>query len=347
MPQKTNLNVAPYYDDFDSDKNFYKVLFRPGYAIQGRELTQLQSLLQNQIEQFGKYAFKQGELVIPGEVGFNTKLPYVKLSSVSEIPVNQDGQIVYKKYDITQLIGRQVRGLTSGVVATVVSSAIATDTESDVLFVNYTTSGDAGNEETFRQGETVEVVDGINTPLMVVGTDGSVLPTSITITNPDTGEDTSIESLAMGYASAVQVEEGIYFVNGYFVRNDAQLLIVDKYYSRPSAKVGFKITESIITPEEDASLYDNSIGSSNYSAPGAHRLSIKLSLISYSLDQKTDSNFIKLLSVKNGSIQSQVSQTDYNLLEQTLARRTYDESGDYVVDNFPLNVRDIIREMET
>ena len=340
MPQKTNLNVAPYYDDFDSDKNFYKVLFRPGYAIQGRELTQLQSLLQNQIEQFGKYAFKQGELVIPGEVGFNTKLPYVKLSSVSEIPVNQDGQIVYKKYDITQLIGRQVRGLTSGVVATVVSSAIATDTESDVLFVNYTTSGDAGNEETFRQGETVEVVDGINTPLMVVGTDGSVLPTSITITNPDTGEDTSIESLAMGYASAVQVEEGIYFVNGYFVRNDAQLLIVDKYYSRPSAKVGFKITESIITPEEDASLYDNSIGSSNYSAPGAHRLSIKLSLISYSLDQKTDSNFIKLLSVKNGSIQSQVSQTDYNLLEQTLARRTYDESGDYVVDNFPLNVRE-------
>ncbi|ADD95440.1 hypothetical protein [uncultured phage MedDCM-OCT-S08-C1281] len=175
---------------------------------------------------------------------------------------------------------------------------------------------------------------------MVVGTDGSVLPTSITITNPDTGEDTSIESLAMGYASAVQVEEGIYFVNGYFVRNDAQLLIVDKYYSRPSAKIGFKITESIITPEEDASLYDNSIGSSNYSAPGAHRLSIKLSLISYSLEPKTDSNFIKLLSVKNGSIQSQVSQTDYNLLEQTLARRTYDESGDYVVDNFPLNVRE-------
>ena len=79
MPQKTNLSVAPYYDDFDTDKNFYKVLFRPGFAIQGRELTQLQSLLQNQIEQFGKYAFKQGEPVIPGEVGFNTKLPFVKL----------------------------------------------------------------------------------------------------------------------------------------------------------------------------------------------------------------------------------------------------------------------------
>ena len=50
MPQKTNLNVAPYYDDFAQDKNFYKVLFRPGYSIQARELTQLQSNLQNQIE---------------------------------------------------------------------------------------------------------------------------------------------------------------------------------------------------------------------------------------------------------------------------------------------------------
>ena len=344
MPQKTNLNVAPYYDDFDTDKNFYKVLFRPGYSIQARELTQLQSLLQNQIEQFGKYAFKQGELVIPGEIGFNNKLHFVKLSSVSEIPTNQDGQIVYKKYDVSQLINRQVRGLTSGVIATILQSATATETAADVLYVTYTNSGDAGNEETFRQGETLEVVDGVNTPLMVVGTDGSVLPTSISITDPDTGASSTLESPAMGYASAVKVEEGIYFVNGYFVRNDAQLLVIDKYYDSPSRKVGFKINESIVTPEEDVSLYDNSIGSSNYSAPGAHRLSIKLSLVVYSLDEKTDKNFIKLLQIKNGVVQTQVTQTDYNLLEQTLARRTYDESGDYIVDNFSLDVREFYQK---
>ena len=230
MPQKTNLNVAPYYDDFDQDKNFYKVLFRPGYSIQARELTQLQSILQNQIEQFGKYSFKQGELVIPGEVGLNTKLSYVKLSSVSEIPINQDGKVVYKKYDIKALKGHKLKGLTSGVIGTVVSTKYATDISSDVVYVNYTNSGDAGNEETFRQGETLEVVDGVNTPLLVVGTDGSVLPTSISITDPDTGVSTSLESTAMGYASAVQVEEGIYFVNGYFVRNKSQLLVIDDYY---------------------------------------------------------------------------------------------------------------------
>ena len=89
MPQKTNLNVNPYYEDFDASKNFYKILFRPGYSIQSRELTQVQSILQNQLESFGKYAFKQGELVIPGEVGLNTKLDYVKLSSVSEVAVSE------------------------------------------------------------------------------------------------------------------------------------------------------------------------------------------------------------------------------------------------------------------
>ena len=49
MPQSTNLNKTPYYDDYNSEKNFYKVLFKPGVTVQTRELTTLQSILQNQI----------------------------------------------------------------------------------------------------------------------------------------------------------------------------------------------------------------------------------------------------------------------------------------------------------
>jgi hypothetical protein len=340
MPQKTNLNVNPYYEDFDANKNFYKILFRPGYSIQGRELTQLQSILQNQIESFGKYAFKQGEMVIPGEVSLNTKLDYVKLSSVSEVAVNEGNDIVYKKYDINQLIGQQLIGLTSGVIGTIQAVKEATETTSDTIFVNYLTSGNSNTESTFRQGETLEVIDGVNTPLLVVGTDGSVLPTSITITNPDTNQTTSLQSPAMGYASAVKVEEGIYFVNGYFIRNQSELLVIDEYYDKPSAKVGFIINERIVTPEEDASLYDNSIGSSNYTAPGAHRLSISLSLKEFDLNAITDKNFIQLITVSRGVVQKKVSQTNYNLIEETLARRTFDESGDYVVDNFSIDVRE-------
>ena len=340
MPQKTNLNVNPYYEDFDANKNFYKILFRPGYSIQGRELTQLQSILQNQIESFGKYAFKQGDLIVPGEVGLNTKLDFVKLSSVSEVAVNEGNDIVYKKYDIRDLLGLQLRGLSSGVVGTVLEAKLSTATTSDTIFVNYLNSGESNTESTFRQGETLEVVDGINTPLLVVGTDGSVLPTSIQVTNPDTGATSFLESPAMGYGSAVKVEEGIYFVNGYFVRNDTELLVIDDYYDQPSAKVGFTIKEEIITPEEDDSLYDNAIGSSNYTSPGAHRLKISLSLKKFGLKEATDKNFIQLLTTLRGAVQKKVAPTNYSLIEQTLARRTFDESGDYIVDNFSIDIRE-------
>ena len=113
MPQTTNLNTQPYNDDFDKDKGFYKVLFRPGYSIQTRELTTLQSVLQNQIENYGKSQFKQGQMVVPGEVAFNNKLDYVKLSSVSEVAVNVGGNIVYEKYDISNLVGKNLNGLSS------------------------------------------------------------------------------------------------------------------------------------------------------------------------------------------------------------------------------------------
>ena len=70
MPQETNLNVTPYYDDFNDEKNFYRVLFKPGNSIQARELTTLQSILQNQIEKFGNHFFKEGARVIPGQISF-------------------------------------------------------------------------------------------------------------------------------------------------------------------------------------------------------------------------------------------------------------------------------------
>ena len=63
MPQETNLNVAPYYDDFNADDKYYKILFKPGYPVQARELTGVQSVLQNQIERFGSHIFQEGSSV--------------------------------------------------------------------------------------------------------------------------------------------------------------------------------------------------------------------------------------------------------------------------------------------
>ena len=42
----TNLNTAPYFDDYLENKKFYKVLFKPSTAVQARELSQIQTILQ-------------------------------------------------------------------------------------------------------------------------------------------------------------------------------------------------------------------------------------------------------------------------------------------------------------
>ena len=74
MPQETNLNVAPYFDDFDPQSNYYKVLFKPAYPVQARELNNLQSILQNQVEDMGQHFFKEGAKVIPGQLTYLSSL---------------------------------------------------------------------------------------------------------------------------------------------------------------------------------------------------------------------------------------------------------------------------------
>ena len=53
-----------------------------------------------------------------------------------------------------------------------------------------------------------------------------------------------------------------------------------------------------------------------------------------------DNNFFEIARVENGNIKSMVRNTEYAVLEETLARRTFDESGDYVLTNPDFDVRE-------
>ena len=107
MPQKTNLNINPYYDDFSKDSNFYKVLFNPGKPVQARELTTLQSILQDQIESFGSHMFKEGSMVIPGNSQYDAEYFSIKLDSNHlGIPVS-----LY----VDQLKGKILEGQSTGI----------------------------------------------------------------------------------------------------------------------------------------------------------------------------------------------------------------------------------------
>ena len=63
MSEKTDLNITPYYDDYDEAKRFHKILYRAGRPLQARELTQSQSILQDQVEKFGGHFFKEGSII--------------------------------------------------------------------------------------------------------------------------------------------------------------------------------------------------------------------------------------------------------------------------------------------
>jgi hypothetical protein len=83
-----NFNVSPYYDDYSEDDKYLRVLFRPGFPVQARELTQLQTILQNQIARHGDHMFRQGAMVLPGQISFDDGFNYVKLYKKTAKPSN-------------------------------------------------------------------------------------------------------------------------------------------------------------------------------------------------------------------------------------------------------------------
>ena len=325
MPQNTNLNISPYFDDFNKDKNFYRVLFRPGYPIQARELTTMQSILQNQLESIGQHFFKEGSMVIPGQVGYDLQVQAVVLQQ-SFLGVDVE---TYR----TQLTGQIIEGITTGIKAKVLYSIPSTESSRGyvTLYVKYVESGDTTSDttlKTFQPNEQLLAENEITfgTTLIEVGSPfAQLLP---------------VDSTAV--ASTAYINQGVYFIRGHFVDIPSSHLILDQYSNNPSYRVGLEVSESIVTPEDDPTLNDNAAGTSNYSAPGGHRFRIKTSLVKKPINDETDKNFIELLRINNSKVEQFVTHTAYSELERSLARRTYEESGDYVIDTFSIKARECL-----
>ena len=94
--------------------------------------------------------------------------------------------------------------------------------------------------------------------------------------------------------SSFQIQNGVYFVRGQFCNVMLKKLLYLDQYNTPSYRVGLYVNEEIINADIDESLNDNSQGFNNYSAPGADRLKILLSLFKKSLDDFDDNSFVEL-----------------------------------------------------
>jgi hypothetical protein len=324
MAQQTNLNVAPYFDDFNPNNDYHRVLFKPGYPVQARELTTLQSILQNQIERFGQHFFKEGAKVIPGNTGYNALYYAIQIqNSYLGVPV-----AAY----VDQLVGSKITGRTSGVTAVVDKVLLPQDSERGnlTLYVNYLSSNTQNNStQQFSDGELLVSNITISSGLLGNTTIPSGEPFAVTL-------DTN----AAAVGSCFNISEGVYFIRGNFVNVNTETLILDQYSNTPNYRVGLFISEEIVTSDTDEALTDNSQGNNNYGAPGADRLKISTFLFKKSLTDFDDNNFVELATIENGVIRSKQNTTTYSLITDELARRTYAESGDYVVSPFDISVKE-------
>jgi len=324
MPQQTNLNVAPYFDDFDATNDYHKVLFKPGFPVQARELTTLQSILQNQIERFGQHFFKEGSKVIPGNTGYSQIYYCVQLENTYQgVPVAAYAD---------QLIGTKITGQNSGVTAFVDSIILPEDSERGnlTLYINYLNSSTSNNStQIFSDGEPLVCNDSLSSGLLGNSTIAPGTPLAVTLS-----------SSAAATGSVFQIDSGIYFIRGNFVNVNKESLILDQYTTTPNYRIGLLINESVVTANIDEELNDNSQGFNNYAAPGADRLRISVSLFKKALDDFNDDNFILLATVINGTLQINKRKNiagggvGFSDLTDVLARRTFDESGHYYVKPF-------------
>jgi hypothetical protein len=321
MPQETNLNVSPYFDDFDPQKNYYKVLFKPGYPVQARELTGLQSIFQNQIEQFGNHVFKEGSVVIPGGINY--------IGAFSGVSIQNTFNNINVDSYIDNLLNKIIIGQDSGVKAKVAYILKQNDSNNPntVLYLNYLNTSDSG-EETFIESENLLVEEEV-TPGF----------TEITSIQANQAFASTLNSNHLVSGSAVFLSEGVYYLRGTFVNVNSQTLILDYNFNYPSYKIGLRIFEDVINSDIDESLVDNAKGFSNYAAPGADRFRITAVLDKLVLTDDNVENFVEILRVEGGTTTRKNSNPQYNYLSDEFARRTYDESGDYYVKPLKIEVK--------
>ena len=400
-PGGLDLNVSPYYDDYDEDKKFVRVLYVPGRAVQGRELTQSQTIQQKQIQRFANYFFKQGSILDGCEQNLDLNMAYVKLQT------NYNSSEV----DVADFQEVEVLGGSTGLKA---YAGIVSDIEGSdpkTLFINYLSAGavvltvntapvslSVGNTITFSTGNTGEIRGFYTDPVtdvskIFVGNVIGTLTTTTANTILSTGGTQTLNVTAVtdkrsslvfengeiiftanttnrAYAnsaatdatqyivdeglatektytkgSKVTIGDGVVYLADHFVKHTTQTLILDKYTNNPSYKIGIVPSKTYVDYVDDSTLVDNAAGTPNYQAPGADRLKIDTVLTKLAIGETTDeTEFIQLLEVEDGITKKRKIGGVEGKLEEAIAKRTFEESGNYTLTDPKINIREHLQQ---
>ena len=322
-----NLNTSPYFDNFDKAKKFSRILFKPGVAVQARELTQMQTILQDTIGNFAGYMFNDGARV-KGCSGEPLIRDFIKINDLdgSSASVSNDTLINY--------VGDIVTGSTSGLKGKISKTATGLDTDAvdkKTLYIEYTEGSSTGAYLHFEAGET----------LTISSTDGGRNGDTFVVDNGTDANDATKNYFGKGLDFVI--EEGILFIDGYFVYHDKQDISLEKYKTNADSFVGIKFTDSKVTSDDDTTLNDPATGTFNFNAPGADRYKTSTTIAKLGLTEANDVDFISMYTVEDGLLArgGDVQRLEENNeLGRKLADRTKEESGNYVITNFELSVRE-------
>ena len=317
-----NLNASPYYDDFNGDKNFHKVLFKPGVAVQARELTQLQTILQDQFDKGFGFVIQDG-VVVTGCAESILQRDWIKIKDTDASSVAVDNATL-KNYE-----GDTITGTTSSLTAVIASTEVGTEAAAPVtkqLYFNYNTASTTYDH--FETGET----------LTVTSDDATRNGDTFLV---HTGTSTNEQSQYFGKTQEITLGKGIIYAGGHFLQTEKLRLLQDRWSKYNGKLIGFQLTETAVGSATDTTLLDPAQGSYNYNAPGADRLKITVHLRGFHPDFTPPDNWYVYAIIQDGGIvRNKGKDNPLSGVGQVLANRTYDESGNYTVFGMTVDVRE-------
>ena len=314
----TNLNIKPYFDDYDPTKQYYKILFKPSTAVQTRELNQLQTILQNQIASFGQNIFKEGSVIKGCSFTFDNKYAFVKL---------RDTYANGTALNVSDFNGLKVQN-EFGLEATIVNYSpglVSKNPDLNTIYIKYLNTGTYSNGSTQFAFGNNEILSFYSTANVLQGQVYSANVANVS-----------------GYGYAFTTTEGIIFKKGYFIYVTPQTTVIDKYNNVPdNISVGFDAKESLITASADDSLFDNAVGAPNYTAPGADRLKLEPQLVVRDTGSANTESFFSLVDFKEGLPVTIRNDAQFNSIGKEVARRTFETNGNFVVNPFIVTSKNI------
>ena len=314
----TNLTsttfLSQYNDDYRDSDHYHRILFNSGRGLQARELTQMQTIIQKELERVAKFIFNEGSIfnnsgnLVSGPNSF--AYTYIKLTS---LPLGYPA-----------LVGTTIN---DGDLYAIVKAVIpATGADPDTMIVKMINGKTGGSVEASDTTLTKPFLPGV-----VISTDLG----NVTIQSADD---------AVGKGSFIEVPQFDTFASGHLVMVEKQSLVLSKYSPTPSAIVGFEVTEEIVTTADNIALYDNSGSTPNLTSPGADRLRIVLTLKTKAT-ANASKTFYEVYTVRNGRVSlTRTSDKILAQLGQIIAARTKSQTGDFIeqsnLGEFGIHVND-------